>query len=357
MKKLKTINAPSVILRLEELKRTTRITLANLAHLEKLNTTPTIGLLAKMSCVSDRTINRELAELEEKGYITRDTKYLNGKGRQTTISIVWNKIESQTEDYDWYEDKQQTSNIENKPVLSPQNDLDDNLYQPTEESGSKGLKSALNDKLETNAIIEKTNNDIYMGNLTNITINPNTGRAEYTTEQKEEIKQRVIDKNTSKPIPNVKVETTSVYGFDKWLDGYKHIVTDIINAYNSGDKARIHFSGKVALGELLNRKDAAPYKEQIKDYINNHINKSSIIEQPKTVVEQVQELINNDDNFYKVFTNCIKVLSSDEPQESATNKLISLLNEYNVPYNTQVRDFIADEIYCHINNKAAEYAA
>lgn len=207
--------------------------------------------------------------------------------------------------------------IENKAILNHQNSKDDNLYHPIEESGLNSLKMANNKEFE-------------------------------------------IEVNERKSIPTVKIDNTSVkptkntQSFQDVVKAYSNQINDIINDFKDGGPLR-KMQGETRMSELLNTRAGKIYREEITNLINERV-KSSIIEQGISPVEQVQELINNDDNFYRVFTNCVKMLSSDEPQESATNKLISLFNEYNVPYNKQVRDFIAEEIYYHINNKD-EYAA
>lgn len=89
--RLKTTNAPSIIFRIKELEDSEQKTLFNIADLLKKKVTITIGLLAYVCGCSDRTINRRLKSLQEKGYIARETKYIEGKKRMN-ISIIWNKI-------------------------------------------------------------------------------------------------------------------------------------------------------------------------------------------------------------------------------------------------------------------------
>jgi DNA-binding Lrp family transcriptional regulator len=102
-KKLKTTNSPSVILKLENIKPNSKITLFNIAHLLKMKWTLSQGLLAEMGGVSVRTINRCLVELEESGFIKRETKLFNGKGKETKYVILWDNITQYTKETDWYE--------------------------------------------------------------------------------------------------------------------------------------------------------------------------------------------------------------------------------------------------------------
>lgn len=114
MKKLKTTNSPSVILKLKNIKPNSKITLFNIAHCIKLKWTLSQGLLAEMGGTSERTINRCLAELEEQGYIKRETKLFNGKGKETKYTIIWDNVTRYAKDYEWYEDNKTIEN--NQPI-------------------------------------------------------------------------------------------------------------------------------------------------------------------------------------------------------------------------------------------------
>lgn len=108
MKKLKTTNAPSVILKLKNINPNSKIVLFNIAHLLKLKTTPTQALLMQMGGISESTVNRCLKELTEHNFIERVTKW-NGKGKDTKIVINWPEINKHTSNYDWYEKADNTS--------------------------------------------------------------------------------------------------------------------------------------------------------------------------------------------------------------------------------------------------------
>lgn len=247
----------------------------------------------------------------------RDKRYNDSKKNKQSSNILQDTVGDEFNVMPVTNNIPNNEEIENKAILSHQNSKDDNLYHPIEESGLNSLKMANNKEFE-------------------------------------------IEVNERKSIPTVKINNTSVKpakntpSFQDVVKAYSNQINDIINDFKDGSPLR-KMQGETRMSELLNTRAGKIYREEITNLINEQV-KSSIIEQGISPVEQVQELINNDDNFYRVFTNCVKMLSSDEPQESATNKLISLFNEYNVPYNKQVRDFIAEEIYYHINNKD-EYAA
>lgn len=152
--------------------------------------------------------------------------------------------------------------IENKPILSPQNIQDDNLYHPEGESASNGLKIGKNEVLKD----DNENNIDDMGNL--LVFNQATGKYEYPNKTKEEIKEKVI-KNS---LPTVKIaataQTPSIPTFEEVLKDEKDTIEDIINDFNAGGmKSRLQ--APTRLNELLNRKWGRYYKEQITEYINN----------------------------------------------------------------------------------------
>lgn len=137
MKKLKTTNSPSVILKLKNIKPNSKITLFNIAHCIKLKWTLSQGLLAEMGGMSERTINRCLNELEENGYIKRDTKLFNGKGKETSYTIIWDSITKYAKEYEWYDDKNS-----NTADLSPSNDEEVEQSQPTVNNTTEAIKIA-----------------------------------------------------------------------------------------------------------------------------------------------------------------------------------------------------------------------
>lgn len=160
MKKLKTTNSPSVILKLKNIKPNSKITLFNIAHCIKLKWTLSQGLLAEMGGMSERTINRCLNELEENGYIKRDTKLFNGKGKETSYTIIWDSITKYAKEYEWYDDKNS-----NTADLSPSNNEEVEQPQPTIDSTTEAIKSAINDILP-NEFMDGLENATEKSNIT-----------------------------------------------------------------------------------------------------------------------------------------------------------------------------------------------
>lgn len=144
MKKLKTTNSPSVILKLKNIKPNSKITLFNIAHCIKLKWTLSQGLLAEMGGMSERTINRCLNELEENGYIKRDTKLFNGKGKETSYTIIWDSITKYAKEYEWYDDKNS-----NTADLSPSNNEEVEQPQPTVDNTIEVIKTAIEEDFTT----------------------------------------------------------------------------------------------------------------------------------------------------------------------------------------------------------------
>lgn len=87
---------------------------------------------------------------------------------------------------------------QNKANLSLKNTQDDISVQQEQEMPSNSLKIGLNEKIEDNNILETENNTETMGNLTNIVYDSTTGRFQFTNEQKEEIKNKMIKVAASK---------------------------------------------------------------------------------------------------------------------------------------------------------------
>lgn len=153
MKKLKTTNSPSVILKLKNIKPNSKITLFNIAHCIKLKWTLSQGLLAEMGGMSERTINRCLNELEENGYIKRDTKLFNGKGKETSYTIIWDSITKYAKEYEWYDDKNS-----NTADLSPSNDEEVEQPQPTIDNTTEAIKTTIEETIPNEFIEGLTDN-------------------------------------------------------------------------------------------------------------------------------------------------------------------------------------------------------
>ena len=132
-KRLYTTTAPSIILELEEVSCGARITLFNIAHLQKMDWGISQGLLMKKGGVSERSLNRYLNELEEKNLIKRETKYLQGnKGKKTDIVINWEEIFKYTTEEDWYFPKKKEDN-KNTPSSNAINKIEGCNFRYTQE--------------------------------------------------------------------------------------------------------------------------------------------------------------------------------------------------------------------------------
>lgn len=110
MKRYKTTNGPSIIFRIDELDITSKVVLFNIADLLKKKIKINQSLLTYVCGISLSTVKRHLNILQEKGYITRETKYIEGKKR-TNISILWNKIEGYAIKSDYIEGDEETETI------------------------------------------------------------------------------------------------------------------------------------------------------------------------------------------------------------------------------------------------------
>lgn len=132
-KRLYTTTAPSIILEIDELSFGARITLFNIAHLQKMDWTISQGLLMKKGGVSERSLNRYLNELEENNLIKRETKYLQGnKGKKTDIVINWEEIFKYTTEEDWYFPKKKEDN-KNTPSSNAINNIEGGNFRYTQE--------------------------------------------------------------------------------------------------------------------------------------------------------------------------------------------------------------------------------
>lgn len=79
-----------------------------------------------------------------------------------------------------------------------------------------------------------------------------------------------------------------------------------------------------------------------------------------TPAERLQELINTDDDFYRIYKNCIKAvvdykLSNGDAvkankKEMAMAKLKELLQAYKIPYNTETKQFFMADVNFSISN-------
>ena len=98
-----------LILSLQDTKPRDILILSQIAFSIYKNVRLTQDLLVFTTGYSKSTINRSLKSLEEKGYISRITKYINKK-RTTLFTIKWDKIK-QNSMYEYY------FTIDNTPTI------------------------------------------------------------------------------------------------------------------------------------------------------------------------------------------------------------------------------------------------
>ena len=243
-KRLYTTTAPSIILEIDELSFGARITLFNIAHLLKMKWTISQGLLMKKGGISKATLNRCLNELEEKNLIKRETKYLQGnKGKKTDIVINWEEIFKYATEDDWYQPKeieennipcnaeQQEEHINNSNNSEPEEVIKDNSDTIIED----------NTYMEQNIEIENKENNIEdMGNL--LVFDETTGQYKYPSKTKEQIKEKVLEKNlpTCNVAATAHTPNSNITSFQDFLKKTAHTINDIIEDFKAGGiRARV----------------------------------------------------------------------------------------------------------------------
>lgn len=227
--KRKTTNAPSIIFRIKEIEDSEKITLFNIADLTNKKVTITIGLLSYVCGCSDRTINRRLKALEEKGYIIRDTKFIDKK-KTTNYMIQWDMIDKYSTDKDFFNEKPCNEEVE---------ELEEVEIIPNEEP-TQSIGQFINEYKEEN-----------MGNCIGTL-------EEFKT--KTEQQQEKINNNSTYTIP-----------WNEYKKEYGYNIKQIIEDFNSGFEIR-EKQGRIRLQELLNRRYSKPYTERILDVIQSNIN-------------------------------------------------------------------------------------
>lgn len=226
-RKRKTTNAPSVILRIEGLKADLKLLLFNIADLTKKNVIINQELLSYMGGCSVSSIKRYLNELEKKGYIIRDTKFIDKK-KQTKYMIQWDMIDKYSTDKDFLNEK--PCNVEKVEII------------PDEEPQSIGQF--------INEYKEEENMGNCIGTLQEL-------KTKTKTEQQQ---QEKINNSSTYTIP-----------WNEYKKEYGYIIKQIIEDFNSESKIR-EKQGRIRLQELLNRRYSKPYTERILDVINSNIN-------------------------------------------------------------------------------------
>lgn len=124
-----------------------------------------------------------------------------------------------------------------------------------------------------------------MGNPTNIIVSngkavivnePAVEYRGYSKEHIEEIKRKLIEKNTPNLV-NAVIPTndapvaSNIPSFQDFITKTAFTINDIIQDYNDGSGIR-KMQGDERLRELLNTKYGRFYKEELIEYINNHVN-------------------------------------------------------------------------------------
>lgn len=124
-----------------------------------------------------------------------------------------------------------------------------------------------------------------MGNPTNIIVSngkavivnePAVEYRGYSKEYIEEIKRKLIEKNTPNLV-NAVIPTndapvvSNIPSFQDFITKTAFTINDIIQDYNDGSGIR-KMQGDERLRELLNTKYGIFYKEELTEYINNHVN-------------------------------------------------------------------------------------
>jgi hypothetical protein len=187
------------------------------------------------------------------------------------------------------------SNMENNHISESQAYEDDVCYQEVE-TAENGLKIPNTDVLKTMTSTEfdipsipataevrslpKKDNNINiteeenkeMGNVTNIQLNPATGKFEYTKEQKEEIKNKIVNNSIPRPINNTTITTSTPSNkltFEEILKAESYNIKTIISDFNSGGLRQTK-QGPENLKELLNRNRF--YRNELIEYISRYVN-------------------------------------------------------------------------------------
>lgn len=182
--------------------------------------------------------------------------------------------------------------------------------------------------------------------------------------------------------------------FQDFLKESAFTINDIIEDFKAGGiRAKIQAPDR--LKALLNTKMGKVYKEEIEEYIKARVNTpnkailspSNIkeVEEPQPIrdnapeglkiakkeakqsiplrmTEKLQELINNDDEFCSIYTRCINYIADyklnpgDFVKSNSKNisfsKLQRIFEEYGIPFNDDIKDFINNDVDAKITSLA-----
>lgn len=210
MNNYKTTNAPSIIFRLEELTDNEQKVLFNIADLQNKDIEINQGLLSYVCKRSITTIKKRLDSLEEKGYITRETKFIDKK-KQTKYIIQWNKINEYSTDSDFINNEE----LEEVEITPNEEPTENNLTKPK----------------------QYTDMGNYIGTIKEKEIN-------YSME--------------------------SIISWEQYKADYGYVIKKIIEGYNSTLKIN-HKQAEEDLKSLLKKSVSKPYKNRIISIINNNV--------------------------------------------------------------------------------------
>ena len=210
MNNYKTTNAPSIIFRLEELTDNEQKVLFNIADLQNKDIEINQGLLSYVCKRSITTIKKRLDSLEEKGYITRETKFIDKK-KQTKYIIQWDKINEYSTDSDFINNEE----LEEVEITPDEEPTENNLTKPK----------------------QYTDMGNYIGT----------------------IKEKEINYSMESIIP-----------WEQYKADYGYVIKKIIEGYNSTLKIN-HKQAEEDLKSLLKKSVSKPYKDRIISIINNNV--------------------------------------------------------------------------------------
>lgn len=215
--------------------------------------------ISKNTGMCEKTIKRAIATLREIGLIST---VLKGKVNHYSFPIL-DAIENNTPIEEVIKDipsKPKKKQIEPEPYIE----------QNIEDNNNK-------------------ENDIEdMGNL--LVFDETTGQYKYPSKTKEQIKEKVLEKN----LPTVKVAATAqtpeelaIPSFQDFLKKTAHTINDIIEDFKAGG-IRATVQAPTNLKDFLNTKLGKFYKEEIEEYIKVRVN---------TPVEKPAEFISDEDKY------------------------------------------------------------
>ncbi len=303
-------------------------------------------------------INRKAEGYFVKAAAARENGKKGGRPKKTVLQDI---VETEFDIAPVTNNIPNNEEIENKPVLSPQI-IQDDQYQEEVESSSNDLKMGNNEIIENN--IED------MGNFIGYIKEP-------------------VQVAATAHTPNA---------FQDFLKESAFTINDIIEDFKAGGiRAKIQAPDR--LKTLLNTKLGKVYKEEIEEYIKARVNTpnkadlspSNIkeVEEPQPIrdnaseslkiaknevkqsitlrvaasedfrpSEKLQDLINTDNEFCSIYTRCINYITDyklnpndfvkSNSKNIAFSKLQRIFEEYGIPFNEDIKNFINDDVSAKI---------